>query len=146
MGFQFSLAAVLRVRSAQEEREERILQEISGKIAQTLEMIAGIDAEISATSTARRSEVFKSMNGIYFRSAYAQIEDLKRRRDDLAKLVEELRLLREKQLTIYEGARRNRELLSGMRDERQESYEYDLTRREQRSIDDRYMARRGRAG
>jgi len=63
MAFQFSLAAVLRVRGILEEREERMLQKILFEISQSFEALAQIDAEISGTNASRRAEILRPVVG-----------------------------------------------------------------------------------
>jgi len=53
MGFQYSLATVLRVRGIVEEQEERMLQKILFEITQTLEAIARIDADLAELDASR---------------------------------------------------------------------------------------------
>jgi len=144
MAFQFSLATVLRVRGILEEREERLLQKILFEISQTLETLARTDAEIAGSDAARRSDVFKPSIGRHLHASYGEVKELKQSRKDIETQIEKLEQLRDRQLVIYEGARRNREMLSDMREEKQTAYESDMARREQKTLDDNYIARRGR--
>jgi flagellar export protein FliJ len=144
MAFQFSLATVLRARGVLEEREERMLQKILFEISQTLETLARTDAEIAGSDTARCADVFKPFLGRNVHASYGEVKDLKQSRDDLQSKIEKLEQLRDRQRVVYEGARRNREMLSDMREEKRGVYESDVARREQKTLDDNYIARRGR--
>jgi flagellar FliJ protein len=143
MAFQFSLAAVLRVRGILEEREERMLQKILFEISQSFEALAQIDAEISGTNASRRAEILRPVVGHQIHVSYGEVKELKQKRIDVLDRIEKLEQLRDKQLILYERARRNREMLTDMRDEKRSAYDSDLARSEQKTLDDNYIARRG---
>jgi flagellar export protein FliJ len=144
MVFQFSLATVLRVRGVLEEREKRMLQKILFEISQTLETLARTDAEIAGTDASRCADVLKPFIGRNLHASYGEVKALKQSRKDIAAQVEKLEELRDRQLIAYEGARRNREMLTDMREEKRSSYDSDMVRQEQKIMDDTYIARRGR--
>ncbi len=144
MAFKFSLATVLRVRAVLEEQEERMLQRILFEIAQATEMVARIDAEIAGTDAMRRADVFKSMIGHDIQAAYGSLQQLKQHRKELEERLEKLGQLRVKQVAIYETARRNREMLTDMREEKRAAYEAELAHNEQKALDDNFNSRRGR--
>jgi flagellar export protein FliJ len=144
MAFQFSLDTVLRVRGIVEEREERLLQKILFEIAQTLESIAGIDAEIAKADASRNAEIFMPSIGHNLHASYGDLKSLKQRRLELAGNVEKLEGLRDRQFIVYAEARRNREMLTDMLEEKRGLYNGLLARSEQKTMDDNYIARRGR--
>jgi flagellar FliJ protein len=144
MGFQFSLATVLRVRGIVEEQEERMLQKILFEITQTREALARTDSAISATNEARCENLFKPVAGHHVHASYGELEELKQNKKDLEEKIAKLEELRERQLVIYEKARRNREMLTDMREEKRSAYESDIARAEQKTLDDNFIARRGR--
>ena len=51
---------------------------------------------------------------------------------------------RDRQLIIYEAARRNREMLTDMREKKRAAYDAETNKREQKALDDNYISRRGR--
>ena len=144
MAFQFSLAAVLKVRGILEDKEERMLQQILFELAQTRDTIARIDAAIAELDAARSVDVFKASLGRTIHASYGEINGLKQTRKDLEAHIEKMEQLRDRQIVVYETARRNREMLTGMHKEQRIAYESDLARTEQKTIDDNYIARRGR--
>ncbi len=144
MAFQFSLATVLRFREILEDREESMLQKILYEISQTLQAIARTDTKIAESNASRVAERFKPSTGQQFHVSYAQIKDLKQSREELATQLEKLEQLRERQLKVYGAARRNREMLTDMREDRRGAYKSEMARREQKTLDDNYIARRGR--
>ncbi len=144
MPFQFSLATVLRIRGILEEKEERLLQQILAEIAQTREALARIEAEIAESDASRRAEVFKARVGHNIHASYGRMNELKQNRQILEEQLERLEELRNRQILVYEAARRNREVLANMHEEQRSAYESGLARLEQKAVDDNHIARRGR--
>ena len=145
MGFHFSLDSVLRVRGMVEEQEERMLQRILFEIAQTLEIIERINAELTGSDALRRAEVFKPVSGFNIHASYEHVLALKEKKKELEDKLEKLEQLRDRQLVVYTGARRNREMLTEMCEQKRGVYETEAARREQRNLDDNHTSRRGRS-
>jgi flagellar FliJ protein len=144
MPFKFSLATVLRVRGIIEEREERMLQRIQFEIMQTREMIVRNEAAIAGSDEARRANLFKPVSGCQLRLSYEEMKALKQHREELEATLAKLEELRARQLAVYEAARRNREMITDMREEKREAYNSEMARREQKTLDDNFISRRGR--
>jgi flagellar FliJ protein len=144
MAFQFSLATVLRFREILEDREESLLQKILYEISQTLQAIARTDAKIAESNALRVAERFKPSSGRQLHVSYGQIKDLQRSREELATQLEKFEQLRERQLKVYAAARRNREMLTDMLEQKRGVYKSEMARREQKTLDDNYIARRVR--
>ena len=145
MSFQFSLATVLRIRGILEEKEERMLQQILFELTQTREALARTEAEILESDASRCADIFKTRIGSNIHASYGEINELKQKRKSLEEKIEKLEQLRDRQVVVYETARRNREMLTGMHQEQRTAYESGLARMEQKTIDDNFIARRGRA-
>jgi flagellar FliJ protein len=144
MPFKFSLATVLRFRTIVEEREERMLQRILFEIAQTREKLAGIDAAIAGSDDERRANVFKPISGCQLRLSYDELKALKQEREETLATIGKLEDLRNRQVVVYEAARRNRQMLSDMLEEKRSAYQSEMDKREQKALDDNFGARRGR--
>ena len=144
MSFQFSLATVLRVRGILEEQEERMLQKILFEIAQTRDALARIEAEIAESDASRHADIFKPSYRAQIHASYGEMKELKQNRKDLEEQIQKLEHARDGQIVVYETARRNREMLTDMHEEKRSAYESDVNKREQKTIDDNYIARRGR--
>lgn len=144
MAFRFPLATVLRVRRIVEEREERLLQQILFEINQSREALARTDEAIAGSNAARGQAMGKPISGYNLHAIYGELEDLKQSRIEIEKRIEKLEELRDRQLKVYECARRNREMLTDMRKEQRTAYESDMAKREQAMLDDNFIARRGR--
>jgi signal transduction histidine kinase len=144
MGFQFSLATVLRVRTIHEEREERMLQQILFQMAQTRQAVTASDTAISKANDLRAGDTDRSLIGRDIHDSYGQIEQLKMDRLQLTERLIKLEQLKEMQVKIYDAARQSREMLTDMRAKKRDLYDSDASRREQSVLDDNYIARRGR--
>lgn len=144
MGFQFSLDAVLRVRGIQEAHEERLLQQILFEISQAQEALAQTEAAITGADPSRSADLSNPVLGRSLHAAYGEMRQLKETRKALQAKIAQLHELREKQVMAYQVARRNREMLSNMHDEKRSAYDGEVARAEQKTLDDIYTSRRVR--
>ena len=144
MAFRFSLATVLRVRGIIEEREEALLQKILFDISKIFEDLERIDVQLAETDASRQADVLKPYIGLQVHASYGEVKELKQRRKDLAAQIQELEQARDSQLIVYEAARRGREMLTDMREKKRTAYDSDRSKREQKVLDDNYIARRSR--
>ena len=144
MAFQFSLATVLRVRGIIEEREEGILQKILFDISKIFDDLERTDAQLAESDASRHADVFKPCIGLQVHASYGELKELKQRRKDLEGQIKKLEQARDGQLIVYEAARRDREMLTDMREKKRSAYDADVNKREQKALDDNYIARRGR--
>ena len=121
-----------------------MLQKILCEIAQTREAVARTEAAIAEADASRQANLFKPSIGRNLHAVYEEIKELKQNKKNLEEQLEKLEQLRDRQLVIYEKARRDREMLTEMHEEKRSAYESDLARLEQKAVDDNYIARRGR--
>jgi flagellar export protein FliJ len=142
MAFRFSLATVLRVRGIIEEREEALLQKILFDISKIFEDLERNEAQLAETDASRQADVLKPFIGLQIQASYGEVQQLKQRRKDLATRIQELELARDRQLIVYEAARRGREILTDMRQKKRTAYDNEASKREQKILDDNYIARR----
>ena len=145
MPFVFSLAAVLHIRELVEEREERLLRQITMEIAQTIEHLESNQRALDVSYGAIGKVATNTSPGYELHAAYGQIKDLAQAAKDLEAHMEKLMPLRNKQLTIYQSAHRDREMLTTMLHKQRNAYNAHLARREQMQVDDNYIARRLRS-
>jgi flagellar FliJ protein len=144
MAFEFSLATVLRIRGMIEEREEAILQKILFDISTICDDLERTDALLAESNASRHADVFKPCIGLQVHASYGQVKELKQRRQDLAAQIRKLEQARDGQLTVYQAARRDREMLTDMLEKQRSAHDAGVSRREQKALDDSYNARRGR--
>jgi flagellar export protein FliJ len=144
MPFEFSLASVLRVRGVIEEREENALHAILSQIAQTSDSLEQIATHLAECYAARLSTIFKPSIALDLHATYGEVEQLNQRKKELEAQMQKLEQARNAQLVVYQAARRNREMLTGMRDKERMAYDSAMTKREQKAVDDNFIARRTR--
>jgi flagellar export protein FliJ len=144
MAFRFSLATVLRIREISEERRERVLQRTLLEISEAVNALARMDAEISKTNALRDSDRFRPLSGMLIQNSYAAMKELKQNRVEMRDALAKLHEVRDEQIRSYEIARRDREMLTDMQDEKRGTYEADAARQEQKTLDDNFIVRRGR--
>jgi len=144
MAFTFSLATLLRIREMVEEREERSLQTILLELAQAKQALVGIHTRITQSDEARHADTRQSTSGHELHALYGQLQHHKETRKQLEERVKTIEEQRNSQRVVYEAARRDREMLTNIRKQKETEYAVKKSRGEQRVIDDTYMARRGR--
>ena len=141
MGFRFSLATVLRVREIAEEREERLLTQILGQIAKTQQELQELQAQVELLLRRSERELASSISAAQLHITYGQMRALELMQKDLAEQLVKLEGLRDQQMKVYAAARRNREVLSELREAQLEKFQYELSRQEQALMDDNFSAR-----
>jgi flagellar biosynthesis chaperone FliJ len=144
MAFQFSLAAVLRVRESLETREERALQAIQLDAARTAHQVEELSEAIAGAQRARELELQQSISGGRLQSLLWEEQTAEQRLTLLAGRLQLLEQAREEQLKVYQAAHQDRELLTDMRRKQREIYDREWLREEQKRLDDIFMARRHR--
>jgi flagellar export protein FliJ len=144
MAFDFPLATVLRVRGIIEDREEGILQKMLFDISKVFEDLERVDVQLAETDASRQADVLKPRIGLQVHASYGEVKELKQRRKDLAVQIQKLEQARDGQLIVYDAARRDREMLTDMREKKRTQYDSDISKREQKVLDDNFIARRGR--
>ena len=140
MAFRFSLATVLRVRVLHEEHEERELRNILLGMERTRQSALNIKGELDRIRSAMGSTV-----SIYGRELHLSMQDVKQIEACLRELdqqMEKLEQLKEAQLGKYQSARRARELLEEICKKQHVAYVIEAAKKEQRVVDDTFLARR----
>jgi len=145
MAFEFSLATVLRVRGIVEEREEGVLQRILFDISTISQDLERTDALLAESNASRHADVLKPCVGFQVHASYAHMKDLKQRRQNLARQIQELQQARDAQIILYQVARRDREMITDMLKKKRTAHDAGVTRREQKTLDDHHNVRRGRS-
>ena len=142
MGFQFPLATLLRVRAIREENEERVLLQIGAEIARTLELQADVALALERISAKQSTNAGVAFKGSDVHTHYAELHGLWQSREELHLHLQRLEELKQKQMSIYTTARQNREMLTDLNDTHRAAHDADLAKREQKAIDDNFIARR----
>ncbi len=141
MAFRFSLAAVLRLREIHEQREERLLTRILAQVTQTREAISNLDLQLAQAASRREAELRRRMTAIELHVAYGLSAMLKESKQLREQQLVQFEQQRDKQIAVYRRAHQGRELLTNMRQEQQEEFLTEQGRKEQKALDDLFIAR-----
>jgi flagellar FliJ protein len=141
MPFRFPLAAVLLVRENAELREERALQKIQQEMAQVSRQIEELDADIANAHATRNQAMLEPIPAFQLHSLLLRVENAAKRKKPLLERMQVLLEDRNRQMKVYQAARRDHETLTDMLEKQRESYEHEQTRKAQKLLDDIYVAR-----
>ena len=144
MAFQFSLAVVLRIRESMEKREERALQSIQLDVSRTLLAIEELSVAIGGAQQARETALQQAISGGHLHSLLREEQVAEQGLRSLVGKLQVLEQEREKQMKVYQAVHRDREMLSDMMEKQKDIYEQEWLRKEQKQLDDIFMARRHR--
>jgi len=141
VAFVFSLKTLLRLRELREASELQTLRSMASEVA-------AVRAEIETLETAEKEQqrvvCRDSLEGVFGADLHMHLRQqtvVRERWELLAQKLKELEKAREAQQAIYMRARQEREALSSLREQHLASYEEEQSRREQRQIDDLFLAR-----
>jgi flagellar FliJ protein len=144
MAFRFSLAVVLRLRESLEKREERALQAIQVDVSRTLQAIEDLSVAIGGAQQEREMALRQAISGGQLHSLLGEEQAAEQGLRSLLGKLQALEQARELQKKVYGAARRDREMLSEMREKQKDIYELVWLREEQKRLDDIFTARRHR--
>jgi flagellar export protein FliJ len=142
MRFAFSLATVLRVRQIAEEREERLLTQILAQIATTRRELNELQEQVTLLIERSQREMQSSIAAAQLQITYGHWRALETMQKDVAEQLSKLEELRDLQMSKYGEARRNREVLTQLREDQMDRFRYEVARREQSLMDDNFSSRR----
>ena len=144
MPFLFPLAMLLRVRILTEEREEQALRQVLQDIARTEQSIKTADSDILQGQVGLSARISKTLEGRDLQLSHDAIKAIQNHREDLRGQLEKLEQLKEAQLTRYQSARQNREMLNDLQHKHRVSYEARLGLQEQKMLDGIFANRQSR--
>jgi len=139
MAFHFSLESVLKYRKSVEQAEEAVLQQIAGRISAVQFEMRQVGERQTALREQRDRDLGTGLPAVHLQGWAEQEADLRNIASRLQELHRRLEIERQKQLEIFQKARRDRELLSRIREQRHQTYRREEARKEQKSIDDLYL-------
>jgi len=141
MPFRFSLQSVLEYRKSVERAEEIVLHRIVQQIADIHGEMRRIDQKQGTLRQQRDRELAGGVHAIHLQELDEREAKLTQAAEALRRKLETLEINRQKQLAVLQEARRDREVLSKIREERHERYDQDQLRKEQKTLDDMFLAR-----
>lgn len=145
MLFQFSLAAVLRMRESVEDREKLNLQRIQAEITKVSQYIDDLTACIAEARTAQELAMRQPTPAGHLQTFQWEAQATAEKRALLQKQLTSLEKKRVDQMKIYEAAHRDREALTAIYERQRRTWELDHARRDQKQLDDLTIMRRCRA-
>jgi flagellar export protein FliJ len=137
----FPLAQVLRLREITAEREERALERILAQIAQLRSRIEQADRAVAAAIETRERDLNAPLHGGHLHAACHHADLLRQHRVEMMEQLGRLEAERAAQTLAWKAAHRNREVLTGMRDEQQAAWQLAQSRAEQRAADESFLSR-----
>ena len=142
MSFRFSLATLLRLREISEEREERALGRLLSEMAHAAQNLGELGTQRAEVARVRVRSMSAAISAAEIHISYQRVAFLEKREAEVKEELSKLELLRQEQLRKYEAAHRDREVLSGMREEQVDQYRREQLRREQNIMDDNFSSRK----
>jgi len=144
MAFRFNLAALLKYRESLEQRDYLALEKVQQEIVQTENLIRECEQQLSAAQTRREGDLKSGIISVHLQAIYQEesaLEDLERK---LQAHWQQLQVKRQHCMRAYEVAHRNRQVLENLRVKEFDAHRKEQAKREQKTLDDLFLARRRR--
>ena len=141
MPFRFNLDAVLRFRENAERAAEAALYGVMQAIAKVELDLRQLEVERARLRDEREQELARTLRAYHLAEIAEWERELGRVADKLGSEQQQLEIQRLEQLAIYQKAHQDREVLSGLREQRLHAYDLDQRRQEQRILDELFLAR-----
>lgn len=145
MAFRFPLAAVLRLRRSLERREELALQRLLLACAQCKRRIEQLSDQIVELDRAREETLRRPTTAFQLQGLLIEARELADQRHLAYESLNALEQKRIKQLEVYQGACRDRKILSDLESRRHDEFNVQLERTQQKQVDDIFAARAHRS-
>lgn len=139
-----ALHVVLSLRRHKEDMEERRLADILREKAKCDAELERVAVELEQITALRLRQIQHIQNGLYYQECDAAIRQLSQSRTDMLARIDELDRQRVQQMSVYVAARRDREVIEEVRDKREALREADRRAREQKRVEELFLARRFR--
>lgn len=139
-----SLQVVLGLRRQKEDAEERRLTEILREKAELQEQIERIVAELQQITALRLLQMEQVQNGLSYQESDTAMTNLSQWRADILARIRELEGRRVQQICLYAVARKEREVIEEVQGKREALRERASRVREQKRIEELFLARRVR--
>jgi flagellar export protein FliJ len=145
MGFHFTVAAVLRYRQSLEEREELGLHGLLARRATLLqELEQARDVRHQLRTVLHRTLQQAALPAAEVQFAMAQLHGMERQQTLLQSRLLALASEISQQMARYRQARQKRQVLESLREVQWREYQGKQRRREQATLDELHLLRRGR--
>jgi len=145
MAFRFALAALLKYRESLEQREYSALEKVQQEIAQTENLMRECEQQLSAAQARRDHDLKHGVISVHLQAIYQEETALEDLQEKLQTHWQQLQVKRQNCMRAYELAHRNREVLHDLRLQQFDAYRKEQAKREQKTLDDIFLARRRRS-
>jgi flagellar export protein FliJ len=142
MAFRFALAPILRLRQSLERQRTLQLQEANLQVSRAQQKLESADRFLSDSLSADAAALAVGRTGAELQFADLLRENMLRFRQELQSEIVKLQLLRQKALSDYHQAYRDREVLEGLRARQRRVYQQEQSRRQQQQQDADYLLQR----
>ena len=141
MAFRFTLDAVLRFRESVEHSEEAVLLRIVQQIVETEQQLDQVEAEQVRIRESREQDLALKLPGVHLMDIAMRELELKTAADGLRSQLRHLEQERVNRLAVYQTARRDRQVLTELRQQQRQRHQLEQKRQEQKTLDDLFLAR-----
>jgi flagellar export protein FliJ len=141
MPFRFSLDAVLRFRESVERTEEANLYRIVREIAETQLELEQLNLKRTQLRERRERDLAQTLPAVHLLEIAEREQELNQAAEGLRSKLQQLDIQRVKQMAIYQSAHQDRQVLSELREQQQRCWGTEQRRREQKMLDDMFLAR-----
>ncbi len=141
MPFRFSLENILSFRKNVEHAEELSLNKILQEIASIQMDLHRVETEHKQFRAQRDRDLTKGLPAAYLQELIEKEQYLENSMEMLRVQLQDLEIKRMAQLTVLRTAQQNREVLDEMRKQKHTTYQREQNRREQKDMDDLFLAR-----
>lgn len=145
MAFRFSLDAVLRFRESLEHSEETTLLLIVRQMVEAEQELQEVEAEQARIRGQLEKDLACTLPAAHLIDIAQRELELKGTADGLRVRLRQLEARRLTQLAVYQAVRRDRQVLSELRERQRYAYQLEQNRQDQKTLDDMFLVRtRGR--
>ena len=141
MPFRFALAAVLRFREGLERREYLALQALHAQVAEVRSDIKALDQSLAQARIQRVARLKEGMSGAHLQLEISGETRFEHKRQALFSKLAELQGKVKEQISRYQQARQNREMLEELRRQQYQKYTHEEAKREQQAGDELFLLR-----
>ncbi len=144
MAFIFPLATLLRLREINVEREERLLGDIQGQIRLTAQTLLDLAASRNQEISRRENVLGGTTSAAELLLSFERERSLETLQRAAQEQLNKLETLRLQQMSVYQSAYQNKEVLTSLREDQREVFLQARARREQEQMDDNFSSRQSR--
>ena len=141
MAFHFPLEGVLHFRRSLEHQQELRLRAAHQQVARVRHAIEQVEHQIKETQTQQSRQLGAGTTAAELRFALLCEATLHGQRQELLRDLLRAQAVRDQQQKLFQKARRERETFESLRDRQLREYQRDAARREQRQLDELFLAR-----